>query len=190
MFFAKLPQYLSACLLIFSLSGCVNSQTSADFDRDEALIARASLALAYLEQQDFSKAKENIEKALSHNSQHYLAHLVAAYYYQQLSDVQHAEQSYQAAIRLSHQIKQNSPLPEVLNNYGTFLCQQGKFVQAYTQFEQALTGEKAYLRQGDTLENMVLCAKQANQLEKMAQALARLALLDAERAAKLAKIVK
>lgn len=190
MFFAKFSSFLTACLLISFITACVSTKDQAEFDRDEALKARANLALAYLEQKDFTKAKENIEKAFQHNPQHYLVHLVAAYYYQQLNDINNAEKSYQQAIRFSRKLNQDHPLPEVLNNYGTFLCQQHKFESAYMQFEQALGNEKSYIRQSDTLENMVLCAKQANQTEKMTQALEHLKQLDVQRAMQLIKIVK
>lgn len=188
MFFAKFCRFLTACLLILLASGCVTSISPVDVERNEAMKARVNLALAYLEQGDFSKARENIDKALSHDSQDYLPHSVEAYYFQQLSDTENASKSYQKAIELSQkQSMARQPLPDVLNNYGTFLCEQGKFSQAYLQFEQALKSQQGYYQQADTLENIVLCAIRENNLSKKQQALSTLIILAPERATKFVK---
>lgn len=156
--FAKFPQILTACSFIF-LAGC-QSLPPVEFNRSEAVKARINLALAYLEQQDFPKAKENIDKALSHDSNDYLPHSVLGYYFQQIGEIQQANSAYQTALYLS----QNRP--DVLNNYGTFLCKQGQYTSAYTHFEQALQSEQPYYHQADTLANIILCANKEGNLEK------------------------
>lgn len=187
MFFAKFSRFLTACSVLFVLSGCAISSSTTSPENYEAMKARANLALAYLEQGDFAKAKENIEKAFLHNSQDYLPYSVAAYYYQQLEYADEAAKFYQKAITLSQkQNSENEPSPDVLNNYGTFLCEQGQFSQAYSQFERVLQS-KQYYQQADTLENIVLCAIRENNLIKQQQALKDLAILDSARAAKFVK---
>lgn len=172
--------------MILGLSGCSISSPT-DIEKHEAMKARVNLALAYLEQGDFGKAKENIEKAFLHDSQDYLPYSVAAYYHQQLKDADEAAKFYQKAITLSQkQNAENEPSPDVLNNYGTFLCEQGKFSQAYSQFERVLHS-KQYYQQTDTLENVVLCAMRENNLIKRQEALKALQILDSARAAKFVK---
>lgn len=177
MFFAKFCRFCTACLLFWGLTACVNQHSQSDVERNEAMKARINLALAYLEQNDFAKARENIDKAFAHDSQDYLPYAVDAYYYQQLNDVENAEKRYQAALRFGKN------QPDLLNNYGTFLCKQGKFEQAYTLFEQALQGEH-YYHQADTLENLALCAKQANNQPKLVEAIQQLSVLDPTRVVK------
>ncbi len=176
---AKFLRNLTACMLLSVLFGCSSqlptSQTT--FNRSEAVKARINLALAYLDQHDLPKAKENIDKALSHDQNDYLPHSVLAYYYQQIGDQVRAEQAYQQALKLSNN------RPDVLNNYGTFLCKQAKFDQAYQQFEQAVKSEQPYYHQADSLENIVLCAKQEPNLAKVNEALSQLEKLDKARAA-------
>lgn len=179
MFFAKFCRFLTACCALMLLNACTSNVPPTEFDRTEAVKARINLALAYLEQQDFPKAKENIDKALAHDSRDYLPHSVLGYYYQQLNQTDKAEESYQIALKLSR-LK-----PDVLNNYGTFLCKQQKFEQAFSQFEQALTSSERYYHQADTLENIALCARQAQQRERFNQVLQDLREIDENRAAML-----
>ncbi len=191
MTFAKFFRNLTACSVALWLVACANQTTQVDFNRSEAVKARINLALAYLEQSDFPKAKENIDKALEHDVKDYLPHSVLAYYYQQTGDNQKAEEAYQQALELSKtQSKNNQFRPDVLNNYGTFLCKQKQFDKAYQQFETALTSQEAYYNQADTLENIALCANMEKNVAKRNEALEALAKLDQTRADKLRPLFK
>lgn len=179
MFFARFFRFLTACMVISALAACVSRPTAPPLERTEAVKARVNLALAYLEQHDFPKAKENIDKAIQHDPQDYLPYSVLAYYYQQIGDSPNADNAYQTAIVLSQ------ARPDVLNNYGTFLCRSGQFEQAFGRFEQALESEQPYYHQADTLENIALCALSAKDSTAFQQALVRLEKLDNARAARL-----
>ncbi|QBQ64762.1 type IV pilus biogenesis/stability protein PilW [Actinobacillus indolicus] len=191
MTFAKFFRNLTACSVALWLVACTNQTAKVDFNRSEAVKARINLALAYLEQSDFPKAKENIDKALEHDAKDYLPHSVLAYYYQQTGDSPKAEEAYQQALKLSKtQSKSNQFRPDVLNNYGTFLCKQKQFDKAYQQFETALTSQEAYYNQADTLENIALCANMEKNVAKQNEALEALAKLDQTRADKLRPLFK
>lgn len=161
MYFAKMVQFCIACYLTMILTACSSSSNTDLINREEALKARITLALAYLEQGNFAKAKENIDKANAHNPKHYLPYSVQGYYFQQIGEWQNAEKSYQTALRLSKN------RPDVLNNYGAFLCQQQHFEQAYVIFEQALASHQPYYFEGDTLNNIIHCATQEQNAEKL-----------------------
>ncbi|MCK3655745.1 type IV pilus biogenesis/stability protein PilW [Pasteurellaceae bacterium Macca] len=188
----KCLKNLTACFACLWLASCVNKpEPQATFNRSEAVKARINLALAYLAQRDFPQAKENIDKALHHDKQDYLPHSVLAYYYQQIGENQHAESAYQQAITLSQaQNAQKQPRPDVLNNYGTFLCQQLQFDKAQQQFDQALKSTEPYYHQGDTLENIALCANLAKDNAKQQEALNQLEKLDHPRATALKKLLE
>ena len=189
--FAKFCRNLTAYLVLLWLVGCTTTTQKSEFQRSQAVEARLKLALAYLEQNDFPKAKQNIDKALSHDQQDYLPHSVLAYYYQQIGENSLAEETYQAAIKMSKtQSQDQSPSPDVLNNYGTFLCRQGKFELAYPLFEQALMSKASYYNQADTLENMAICANQQKNAKLQYQALAQLAKQAPERAEQLRQLFK
>lgn len=184
MFFVKSCRFLTACAALCLLTACVSSRSITDFNRNEAVKARINLALAYLGEQDFAKAKENIDRAMAHDNQDYLPYSVLGYYYQQLRDPIAAEKSYQQALALSRKQSVNhQPLPDVLNNYGTFLCEQGKFEAALSQFEKVLTNPARYYHQADTLENMALCAKQSGAAGTFERAVQALQAIEPHRAA-------
>lgn len=177
--FAKFFSKITACIILFLLAACSSRfqpSSDAEFNRSEAVKARINLALAYLEQSNFPKAKQNIDRALIHDEKDYLPYSVLAYYYQKTGDTENAEKSYQTALNLSKN------RPDVLNNYGTFLCKQGQFQQAYHQFEQAVESEAPYYHQADTLENIILCAKKEPNLNKITETLTKLEKLDKQRA--------
>lgn len=128
---------------------------------------------------------------MEHDINDYLPHSVLAYYYQQVGDTNKAEKAYQAAIQLSQKQNHNTQAsPDILNNYGTFLCKQGKFEQAYSQFNLVLESEQPYYHQSDTLENLALCAYEAGNHQLKEDALTQLVKLDTNRAEKLRKLLK
>lgn len=177
--FARFLKNLTACGVAILLVACSSIQPSSsdtEFNRAEAVKARINLALAYLAQNDYPKAKQNIDKALAHDTKDYLPYSVLAYYYQQTGDVEKAEEAYQKALRLSNH------RPDVQNNYGTFLCKQGRFKQAYQQFEMAVKSQQPYYHQADSLENIILCAKKEPNLQKVMETLTELEKLDKSRA--------
>jgi type IV pilus biogenesis/stability protein pilW len=125
----------------------------------------------------------NLDKALSYAPKYYLVHAALAYFYQQQGDVEHAKQSYLTAIKLDD--KQG----DVFNNFGAFLCSQGEYQAAYEQFKQALKSPN-YYHQGDTYENLALCALSAKDHQIYRENLAALEKIEPMRAKKLAQLAK
>lgn len=181
-------------MLALWLTGCTSQsseQEQVKFNRSEAVTARIKLAIAYLEQNDFPKAKQNIDKALEHDNQDYLPHSVLAYYYQQIGENAKAQETFKTAISLSEKLSETKqPRPDVLNNYGAFLCKQGEFDNAYQKFEQALQSQERYYNQADTLENIALCAHQQHNQTKQNDAVAQLEKLEPKRANNLKVLLK
>ena len=168
---------LSAVIFPFVFSACV-SQSSVDFNKQQAAKARIELALGYLQQEDFVQAKLNLDKAFEHDERYYLVHSALAHFYQLQGDTEKAKQAYLQAIKLDD--KQG----DVYNNFGAFLCGQGEFGQAYSQFNAALAAPN-YYHQADTYENIALCAFAGKQTDVYQQALEKLRQVDPSRAEKL-----
>ena len=107
MAFAKFFRNLAACMVVLWLIGCTSKPLEqVEFNRSEAVTARIKLALAYLEQNDFPKAKQNIDKALEHDNQDYLPYSVLAYYYQQIGENTKAQETFKTAISLSEKLSE------------------------------------------------------------------------------------
>ena len=132
---AIFSKILTACAVLF-LTGCISSQIDPEFNRSEALKARINLALAYLEQQDYPKAKENIDKAITHDIKDYLPYSVLAYYYQQTGDVANSQKAYEQALQSKHAYYHQA---DTLENI--ILCAKSepnsqKFNEAFAQLEK------------------------------------------------------
>ena len=89
---------LSAVIFPFVFSACV-SQSSVDFNKQQAAKARVELALGYLQQEDFVQAKLNLDKAFEHDEHYYLVHSALAHFYQLQGDTEKAKQAYLQAIK-------------------------------------------------------------------------------------------
>ncbi|MCW9710033.1 type IV pilus biogenesis/stability protein PilW [Avibacterium sp. 21-586] len=145
-------QYYLVVFFSLLLCACVSPPPSKEeFDKQQAAKARVELGIAYLEQRELTLAKQNLDKALAYAPNYYLVHSALAYFYQLQGDNERAENAYLSALKLDG--KQG----DVLNNYAVFLCKQGRFAQAYQQFQQALNSPN-YYQQTDTYENFALCA--------------------------------
>lgn len=168
---ARTLAYFSTFIFCMWLSACVSTlPEKASFNKNDANQARLELALGYLNGRNFTQAKRNLDKALAYAPKNANTLAVYAYFYQLQGNEREAESFYQQAI------KQDDKSGEIKNNYAIFLCEIGKYEQAFQQFELAFT-RPYYYHQKDTFENIILCAKRANddaRVKKYRQLLARI----------------
>ncbi|MER2493951.1 type IV pilus biogenesis/stability protein PilW [Catenovulum sediminis] len=116
----------------------------------EAAKNRIALGLTYLQKGNAAQAKFNLDKALEFAPDMAEAHYSMAYYYQVVKETEKAEKAYQKVIEL------DSNNGDAFNNYGAFLCDQGKVTKAREMFLQALEID-SYIRVAQTYENLGLC---------------------------------
>ncbi len=156
---------LTAALM---LSGCVTETTIIGknsvkqenaIDVAAATKSRIELGMGYLNQGQMSSAKYNFEKAIDLSPDSVDAYLAMAYYYQRVGDKASAKNTYKKLVS-SH-----SNNPDVLNNYGTFLCRNYEYPEADEMFMKAVAQPK-YLRMDDTYENAGICANAAKNYVK------------------------
>lgn len=155
-------------LLLLGISACVTETRVAGSNKPvirkqtsnlEAANARIALGLRYLQKGDIPQAKYNLEKAKQHAPDSGEVHKALAYYYQRVNEPPLAEQAFEEALH-------NAPNDgSIMNNYGAFLCSQGRFDEAEKQFLQAVE-QPAYTRVADAYENATVCAMEAKQYEK------------------------
>lgn len=153
---------------VMMLSGCVTETTiigknsvkqQNEIDVPAATKSRIELGMGYLNQGEMAAAKYNFEKALDLSPGSVDASLAMAYYYQRVGDKSLAKNTYEKLLS-SH-----SNNPDVLNNYGTFLCRNYEYDKADELFMKAVVQPK-YLRMDDTYENAGVCASAAKNYVK------------------------
>ena len=149
-------------LSIVLLCGCVSStdanRVGDDFNREEAAKTRMSLGLTYLKNNNYTQAKKNLDKALEFYPHSGDVHYALAYYYQLVGDNERAESAYKTAISLSP----NSG--DIMNSYGAFQCQNGRYAEAKRYFLKAIDS-KHYANAAETYENLALCAQSQGNLD-------------------------
>lgn len=148
---------------VLMASGCVsNNQAGSygnNFDREEAAKTRMSLGLTYLQNNNYSQAKKNLDKALAFNPRSADVQYAMAYYYQLVGDNQRAEEFYEAAIDLA---PNNG---DIANSYGAFKCQNGQYEDAKAYFYDAINN-RLYANAAQTYENLALCAQSQGNVEE------------------------
>lgn len=141
--------------LALSLTGCVSTSESPLVEPSASLLeqaeSRVELGLGYLEHGDMARAKQNLERALEHMPDYYRAQLSMAYYYEAVGDTPAAAQQYRQTL------KQHPSNSNLLNNYGTFLCKQGKYGLADIYFNKAIH-QPNYYQADSSYENAAFCA--------------------------------
>ena len=152
-----LKKSLAAIVFCALLSGCVTEPRdpafagAAGINPDAAAKNRVSLGLTYLSNGNFSQAKANLDKALNFAPKSADAHFAMAYYYQQVDELALTEEYYLKALKLAPEN------PNIINSYGAFLCEQGRYEKAKSYFLRAVTS-KSYVSVAETYENLAICA--------------------------------
>jgi len=155
----------SVFIVLMLLSGCIsqsNQNYGQKFDYLKASKTRVSLGLTYLKNGNFSQAKFNLDKALEFAPRSADANFAMAYYYQNVNELEQAENSYQFAMELEPKN------PNIANSYGAFLCQNGKYEKAKKYFLKAVN-TNSYISSAETYENLALCSRSQGQPEDAIQ---------------------
>ena len=143
------------------LAGCVSSGSTggSGFDYEEAAKTRVSLGLTYLKNNNYTQAKQNLDKALKFNPRSADVQFAMAYYYQLVGDNGRAEEFYETAMDIA---PDNG---NITNSYGAFKCQLGQYSEAKTYFLQAIEN-RLYANAAQTYENLALCAQSQGQQDE------------------------
>ncbi len=137
-------------VLTLALTACAGNPKKAKEEQNLA-DTHIQLGIGYMQQGKKDLALTNLNKAIAVAPQYASAHHAIAILYVQLGEIEQADQHYSKAVDLDPKD------PNGRNNYGTFLCDQRRYKEAYAQFEAAVknpmykTPELAY-------ENAGLCA--------------------------------
>lgn len=157
---------LTACDPVTGPSSTQNIRPSRE--TNEVAKANLNLGIAYLKEGKYESAFEALEKARKADPGHSATYNVLGLLYQQLNDPEKAEQHFKKAISL------NNNDSSAMNNYGNFLCQQGRLEEMLETFSEAAKNP-LYQTPEIAITNSGLCLydnqKKATAKEKFQQAL-------------------
>jgi len=159
-----------ALVLQITVVGCVSEQTVVEGTRggqtevgaDQQARTRMSLGLTYLQRGENDQAIFNLEKAKELAPDLPEIWNALAYYYQQVDEIDLAEDAYRTALR------KDSNNADTYNNFGAFLCQHGKFKQA-EELLLAAVKLPGYIRVADSYENLAYCSLEQDDFAKYKQ---------------------
>lgn len=137
-------------LILFSLTSCVTTiegGTSTDVDPERALASHIQLGLSYLRAGNRESAQLHLNKAMEYDKRSPGANDGMALLYQLEGEMDLAEDYFKKAIRYDRKFSR------ARNNYGNFLYQQGRYEEAYEQFDDA-SKDISYESRGVALVNL------------------------------------
>lgn len=152
---------LSLVALLALLAGCAGSGRSIE---DETAARRAAqtnteLGRQYIARGDYEIALDKLKRAIAHDRTYAPAHTVLAYLYENIGEDDMARHEYREALKYDRDDGGTN------NNYGAFLCAEGKWPEAENYFQKALD-DPFYDTPELALSNAGLCALNAGDLDK------------------------
>ncbi len=150
-----------ALALVIALTGCSTSPVNKEgVDTVKAAKANAELGLRYMIQGNSEVAMVKLKRALEFDDSYGPAHHYLAELYRRLNRPDDAEDHYEKALRYSE-----GDASLLHNNYGAFLCGQGRFSEGERQFRTVLENP-VYPRRDQVYENMGTCMLRKPDLKK------------------------
>lgn len=136
-----------------------NDADSQKVDSNSPEMLNVKMGVAYFERNDYDTAIEKFKRALAHNPKLAIAHSGLALVYSTMNAMDDAEKHYKQSIRYAPND------PTILNNYGTFLCQNGKYLEAVEYYKKTLANP--FYKTPETVrENMGVCLMKAEKAEE------------------------
>lgn len=161
-FFAVLM--LSILMLV---NGCAMVPGEPGEDRDSKIAdTNLRLGIGYMEQGKLDDALEKLQKAVDAEPGNSAVHAALALVYDQRQEYDNADHHYRRAISLDSENGGN------YNNYGAYLCRQGKYREADKYFNKAINTLR-YKTPERALENAGVCAAHIPDSEKAEEYLRR-----------------
>ncbi|MGZ8320639.1 MAG: type IV pilus biogenesis/stability protein PilW, partial [Telluria sp.] len=143
---------LSACAGSGGSGASADIKTASDQTHDEKRSTiRLQLAIGYYQDGKYEVALDEVKQAIATNPTAADAYGVRGLIYGAMGEIKLADESFQRARQLAPRN------PELANNYGSFLCQNGKPEQGIALFETALKNP-AYQSPVNALLNAGSCS--------------------------------
>lgn len=145
---------LAAFSVVALLAGCVTSSSSPAKQKAsprKAAMYNTQLAIIYMREGRMDLAQNKLAEALKQAPHLVDVHNALALYYERIGRIQEADHQYKLSLEYSE------GNPDTLNNYGAFLCRQGKYRESLKYFVRA-SNNIDYSTPDKALANAGLCA--------------------------------
>lgn len=154
------PRPVSLILaMLVVVGGCASVPGPSEEDQRKAAQINAQLGANYLQQGSLELANEKLKKALAQDDDNVDAHATYALLQMQLGKPAQARRHFREALSLAPDD------PQLHNNYGTFLCDQGDYDAGIEQFLRA-ANNRLYNTPEYAFANAGICAIDAGQPQK------------------------
>lgn len=147
----RLRQVLIVLLVSSFVAACAPTPTKKPVDNRKKAEINTQLGIEYLRKGMYETSLEKLEKAIDQDAGYAPAHDAIAVLYEQLGEFSKADKHYRRSLAL------DSKNPSTLNNYGQFLCRQGKLDRAERYFLKA-AADPLYRHQEMVYTNAGICA--------------------------------
>ncbi|MBI1731849.1 MAG: type IV pilus biogenesis/stability protein PilW [Gammaproteobacteria bacterium] len=127
--------------------------------REEVAEANLNVAVEYMRRGNYKGALERLDRAREAEPRNSYIYSVYGLVYQRLGETVKAEQNFRRSLEL------DKSSPENMNNYGQFLCQQGRADEATKLFLKA-AGDPLYRTPEVALTNAGLCAQRGGDVAR------------------------
>lgn len=128
-----------------------------DPEYQKAAMVNVELGLGYLAQGQVARAKNKLTHAVKLAPNAAEPHSAMAYFLEKVGSEKDSEREHKKALKLGN------GKGAVFNNYGAFLCRQGRLEEADSAFQRALL-DKEYARTAEVYENAGVCALKGTDL--------------------------
>ncbi len=135
------------------LAGCVTSGSGLNQKKSphKAAMYNTRLAIIYMHEGRLDVAQNKLSEALKQAPHSVAVHNALALYYERIGRLHEADHQYKLALHYGGND------PDTLNNYGAFLCRQGKYRESIRYFLKA-SNNLNYSTPDKALSNAGLCA--------------------------------
>lgn len=175
---------LAAVWMVLLLSACAGGRfEGTPSSRQKLSQTYAEKGVAYLAEGNPEIAAQDLRKSLALDPNNAAAHGTIALLYEQLGMLDQAAEHYRRAAALKPDD------PRIVNNYGRFLCYQGRHQEGLELLQQA-AADKLYPKRWIPLTNAGECARQAGRLEEAERYLREALKLNPDNATALEAMVK
>lgn len=161
-----MKNYLILLMLLILTACAQNTQNRRYQDSDNSnepedspAMLNVKMGVAYYERGDLDTAIEKFKRALAHSPKLAIAHSAIATVYSSINAKVDAERHYKLSVKYAPND------PTILNNYGTFLCQTGHYLESVEYYKRTLANP--FYKTPETVhENMGVCLMKADKFSE------------------------